>query len=367
MNDGGNRMVKFGAAAVCLALYAAISTWIVAGAGEEYRKTYRELIARKPTPPETSPVDPGTPASELKEPTRTPEKAPVPPTESTPKGLTAEPAPATHTDKPIQPKPEHSPGKTSPEPHTAPAPVKALRALDPFWFEPDQKRIWDFGNFKDEDEAELGVALNRMVLNFCPEIVDGPLPKRLEDAARPYLVSVNRKNVKYSFTVLNSPLLNVFSLPGGYIYVTKGLFDWIAEDEDYALGFILAHEIAHVDFGHAINCLTDPDIKRYKFGAGLLFFSVVIPGGYKEAQEYEADRWALTRTLALGRTRYEALAFLRRLEDYAKVNGFENKRRNPNDDPKVFVLDNHIRTHPIPRDRLAAAKTFTDGLLNPKH
>ena len=41
--------------------------------------------------------------------------------------------------------------------------------------------------------------------------------------------------------------VNAFSTPGGYIYVSRGLFDLIGEDEDYALRFAVGHEIAHVD------------------------------------------------------------------------------------------------------------------------
>ena len=67
-----------------------------------------------------------------------------------------------------------------------------------------------------------------------------------------------------------------------------------------------------------------------------------------------------------GKTRYEILAFLRRLEDYARVNGFENKRKAPSEAPTVPILDNHIRAHPIPRDRLEEAKALIDRLLPKK-
>ena len=192
----------------------------------------------------------------------------------------------------------------------------------------------------------------------------GPLQKRLEDAAKPFLAAITRKDLEYTFTVLDCPRLNVFSLPGGYIYVCKGLFDWIAEDEDYALGFILAHEIAHVNMAHAITCMRDPDIKKnFKFGTSLFFYAAMIPGGYLKPQDQAADRWAVEQMLKAGRSRYETLAFLRRLEDYAKVNGFENKRKTPIDPPPVPILDNHIRAaYPIPRTRLEDAKALIDRL-----
>jgi hypothetical protein len=359
MNDGGHRMVKYGAAAVILALYTAISAWIVAGEG----KAYREAIARKSNPPVSTTVDNGPVEESVKSIAPEPEPAPEP---SSPLAPVKEPkaAPA-HPVRTPSPEPAHSPepsGHASP-PSPAPAVAKA-RHLDPFWKEPDQEKVWDFDSFTVKDERELGAALHRMVLHDHAEIDSGPLQKRLEDAAKPYLAACSRKDgSEYTFTVLDCPRLNVFSHPGGYIYVCKGLFDWIAEDEDYALGFILAHEIAHVDMEHAIACVRDPDVKKnFKFGSALLFYAVVIPGGYLKPQEQAADDWATRQMLKAGRSRYETLAFLRRLEDYAKSHGFENKRKTPIDPPPVPILDNHIRAHPIPRARLEEVKAIIDRL-----
>lgn len=167
--------------------------------------------------------------------------------------------------------------------------------------------------------------------------------------------------MKYTFTVLDCESPNAFSLPGGSIFVCRGLFDWISEDEGYALEFLIAHEMAHVDLAHAVNCLRDPAAKKLQLGTVPLFYFVVIPWGYKPEQEFEADRWAMERMTRLGRSRYETLAFLRKLEDYSKSNGFENEPMKPMEEPKVPWLDNHIRTHPIPRDRLKRLKSLMDA------
>jgi hypothetical protein len=350
MNDGGVRLVKYSAGAVVLALYATISAWIIAGQGESYRKS----IARKPALVATTPVDPEVPPDPIDEPVRSIASATQP-----------GPAPTPEPAKPPEPKPSVAIVEHPAAPKLAEPPAKAApaRPLDAFWDEPDQRKIYDFDQFTAKDEQELGQTLHRMVLHDHNEIDVGPLLKRLEDAAKPYLAARTRKDVEYTFTVLDCPRLNVFSHPGGYIYVCKGLFDWIAEDEDYALGFILAHEIAHVDLAHAIICMRDPEIKKnFKFGTSFFFYAALIPGGYLKQQDLDADRWAVDRMFKAGRTRYEVLAFLRRLEDYARSNGFENKRKAPNDEPKVPILDNHIRAHPIPRTRLEDVKAIIDRL-----
>jgi predicted Zn-dependent protease len=348
--NGAPPIVKYGVAAVLLCLYASIAAWIVAGEG----KAYRESLALKTSQAPEQPADPVPEVVPAEKPDDSPAKAPEPaPEPSQPPVVAKEPAPSpvAHVDQP----PAAPAKKAGP-----------TRKLDPFWNEPDQQKIWDFDKdkFSAADERELGRALHKMILHDHPEVEGGPLQKRMEDAARPYLAAVTRKDVEYTFTVLDCPRLNAFSHPGGYIYVCKGLFDWIAEDEDYALGFILGHEIAHVDLAHAITCMRDPEIKKnFKFGTSLFFFAALIPGGYLKPQDQEADRWVVERMLKDGRTRYEVLAFLRRLEDYAKSNGFENKRKAPTDKPDVPALDNHIRAHPIPRTRIEDAKAIIDRLL----
>jgi Peptidase family M48 len=362
MNGGGtSRMLKYGVAAVLLGLYAAVSAWLVAGEGEAYR---RMIAANLPT---SAPV-----VVDESSPPAIPE---VEPTATVALGLEPSPAPLPASKEPKAKPPVEHPHRTPVTKHdtTRPSGLPPTSApthpspppppIDPFWEEPNQKKFWNLDNLTTEDERQLGRALNLAIRRFHKPLDVGPLPKRLEDAAEPYLKTVARKDVKYTFTVLDCPRMNVFSHPGGYIYVCKGLFDWIAEDEDYALGFILAHEMAHVDQAHAIVCLRDPDVKKLNMPTVPLFFVVAIPGGYLEGQEFEADRWAVERMLKGGRTRYEALAFLRRLEDYAKANEFENDPpKRPNDEPKIPWLDNHIRSHPIPRKRLKELKAVIDRL-----
>jgi predicted Zn-dependent protease len=63
------------------------------------------------------------------------------------------------------------------------------------------------------------------------------------------LAAADQPNVKYTVTVLDTPEVNAFALPGGYIYVTRGILA-LANDES-ELAAVLAHEIAHVVLKHA--------------------------------------------------------------------------------------------------------------------
>ncbi|MGE0233480.1 MAG: M48 family metalloprotease [Flavobacteriaceae bacterium] len=58
-------------------------------------------------------------------------------------------------------------------------------------------------------------------------------------------------DLEYRITILNSPSLNAFSLPGGYLYVTRGLLALANDDAEVAT--VLSHEMAHVVRRHAIS------------------------------------------------------------------------------------------------------------------
>src|SRR5688572_17275267 len=60
--------------------------------------------------------------------------------------------------------------------------------------------------------------------------------------------NAERKDVKYTFTLLNSDEINAFALPGGYVYITRGLLT-LANNEAEVAG-VLGHEVGHITARH---------------------------------------------------------------------------------------------------------------------
>jgi Zn-dependent protease with chaperone function len=136
-------------------------------------------------------------------------------------------------------------------------------------------------DYVDELPAALGGRL----------VKSGPLPTYLAGVARPLLEHVSRKDVEYHFYMLEDTAMeNALALPGGYIVVTRPLFDRWATNEAQ-LATVIAHEIAHVDNRHPIavvqyaRALGIPDDDEVSQG---LIFMAQMP--YSSALEEESDR-----------------------------------------------------------------------------
>lgn len=62
---------------------------------------------------------------------------------------------------------------------------------------------------------------------------------------------VRRRAIRYRFHVVNSPMIDAFALPGGQVFVTSGMLEFVVSEAELAA--ILGHEIAHVDLRHCIE------------------------------------------------------------------------------------------------------------------
>ena len=85
-------------------------------------------------------------------------------------------------------------------------------------------------------------------------------------------------------------------------------------------------------------------------------YMIIIPFGYPDPLEYEADVWTYQRMSQSGRSPYKSLMFLRKLEQDAASHGFPNGRVQPDPKAKSSLVDNHLRAHTAARKRLKELK-----------
>ncbi|MBA7528218.1 Beta-barrel assembly-enhancing protease [subsurface metagenome] len=129
------------------------------------------------------------------------------------------------------------------------------------------------------------------------------------------------KEMEFHFRILKEDGPNAFSIPGGYIYVTYDLFDYIQSDDE--LAGILAHEIAHVIHNHALKQTRDNTKFTLLTILGVLltgepdvailgkFTTITFLNQYSREYEEEADLTALDLLI---KTRYNPVGFLTFLE-----------------------------------------------------
>ncbi|AMV38875.1 Peptidase family M48 [Planctomyces sp. SH-PL62] len=335
-------MARTAGIAAAFLLYLIASSGIVGSLGRAHRQALKDREPRA----EAASVAPDVRVEEA--PALPP--APVP----------AEPSPPI----PVARIPDPAPSPAEP---VAASKLPGLEAIHPFFASAAAKRKWDLERITVEQESELGAQLHQMVM--LPELnrpfQDESMERRLLDAAGPILEARERKDaeLEYRFFILDSDAVNAFSHPGGYVYVTRGLMRWISEDQAPSLQFALAHEIRHVDRGHAIRCLRAPPFREMPYGTLELFYLFIFPRSYGQSFEYEADDWALEQLRALRHSRRECLTFLMKLDRYAGANGFLQGGATLERNPGVPLFDFQYRAHPMAAARL---KRLKDRLVQPE-
>ncbi len=76
----------------------------------------------------------------------------------------------------------------------------------------------------------------------------------------------SRPELNFRFAVLNSDHINAYSAPGGYVFITRGLYNALPDDQQLAA--VLAHEISHITLRHALKVISRGQFMKGLFDAG---------------------------------------------------------------------------------------------------
>ncbi len=100
--------------------------------------------------------------------------------------------------------------------------------------------------------------------------------QRYVDSVGQRLGSVSHlPTLTWHFRVLDSPVVNAFAIPGGYIYITRGILAYLASEAQ--LAGVLGHEIGHVTARHSAQQITRSQIAGLGLLVGTLFVSSLRP------------------------------------------------------------------------------------------
>ncbi|MCB9377606.1 MAG: M48 family metalloprotease [Holophagales bacterium] len=114
-----------------------------------------------------------------------------------------------------------------------------------------------------EADAEITASLG---------LVDDPeLQAYVSDLGRRLAAKSERPNLPWSFKVVDDPVVNAFALPGGFIYVTRGILGHMRSEAE--LASVLGHEIGHVTAQHSVNQLSKQQLAM----GGLVVGMIAVP------------------------------------------------------------------------------------------
>lgn len=176
-----------------------------------------------------------------------------------------------------------------------------------------------------------------------------------------------RSDLPWRFGVLDTPAVNAFAAPGGYVFVTTGLLDLL--DTEAELAGVLAHEIGHVLKRHHLRAVKQDKAigmlgKLGQAAADHSGHADVLPASVKEkignvartlyakglnrADEYDADQ---VGAVLMARAGYSPYALASVLHKLSALSG---------SDASVQLL---FETHPAPTDRLDELSELLEGPL----
>ncbi len=224
----------------------------------------------------------------------------------------------------------------------------------------------------EEQEIALGRQNHELILKQYKPYDDPELQAMVERIGQKLAAQSHRAELTFTFTVLDSPDVNAFALPGGYVYITRGIMAYLNSEEE--LAGVLGHEIGHVTARHGVRQQTaqtassvasvlaavltgDTDVARVTNYAGTALVS-----GYGRSHELEADRLGaeyLARSNYNPESMLEVIGVLKDQELFAQEKALATGEAQP------MAYHGLFATHPDNDRRLqeviSAAKKYQTG------
>ncbi|MDY0882195.1 M48 family metalloprotease [Dongia soli] len=220
-----------------------------------------------------------------------------------------------------------------------------------------------------QQEAQLGRQEHPQILAEFGGAYDAQpdLTAYVTSVGQSVAATAERKDVTYTFTILDTPDVNAFAVPGGYVYITRGLLA-LANNEAEIAG-VLGHEIGHINARHTAERMGQEQkaqigvlgatllgaILGGETGANLLGGAVQQGAQYRLAhysqeQEFEADSLGVRY---LKRSAYDPQAMATFLADLRSQSQLEAQLAGQ--DPNAVDADNMLASHPRTVDRVQRA------------
>ena len=206
-----------------------------------------------------------------------------------------------------------------------------------------------------QQEVELGASSAQQVSAQLPLVRDAAVMEYIGTLGRRLANATDTRGLTWTFTVVNSREVNAFAIPGGWIYVNRGLIERATSESE--LAGVIAHEIGHVTRRHSVQqlqqstganvgltllctltgvCESGVSRAAISVGGSALFAK------FSRDDEAEADREAVATTITAGISPRGIPTMFRAL--------LRERQRDPG------ALDAFFASHPLEERRIAATE-----------
>jgi len=220
-----------------------------------------------------------------------------------------------------------------------------------------------YASFTIDDEKKLGKEFYEKLEKSNVLIRDKKINTYINQLGNKVLAQGQKAPFDFRFSIIDSPAINAFATPGGYVYVNRGLINMVEKESE--LASVLGHEIGHVNARHIASTIE----KSQKIGiatlAAILAGAFLGRGGdlsaaavtfslatattlnlkYSREHEEEADRLGLSYLVSAG---YDGKAMLDFMKKMKRYEFYSNK------------IPSYFLTHPGTDERIA----YIDVLLH---
>jgi predicted Zn-dependent protease len=200
----------------------------------------------------------------------------------------------------------------------------------------------------EQDEQAMGREIAGRMLGAAPLVNDAALQAYVNRVGRWIAQQSERPDLPWRFAVIDTASINAFAAPGGYVMLTRGLYDIL--DSEAQLAGVLAHEIGHVVKRHHVTVMqksaalsagsqiAQRDNRSAMINNMIGSGAEVFARGLDKSAEYEADAVGVVLAARAGYNPFGLVDVLHKLV-----------ARGAGDNSMALLF----KTHPLPGDRLA--------------
>lgn len=208
----------------------------------------------------------------------------------------------------------------------------------------------DFMLLSTKQEIAMGQESDPEIVAFFGLYEDAALQKFISEKGHEMAAISHRPELPYEFKVVDSPVVNAFAVPGGFVYFTRGIMVHFNNEAEFA--GVLGHEIGHITARHSARqysrsvlaqvgliagMVIAPELAQFsgaaQQGLGLLFLK------YGRNAERQSDELGVEYSTKIGYDADEMAGFFNTLDRMGEKSGADQ-------------VPGFLSTHPDPQDRL---------------